>query len=167
MDLIVDPSGYLQLGGARYRCALGRGGVRRDKREGDGATPIGSFALRRLFYRADRIARPRSALATAAIRPNDGWCDDPARPEYNTFVTLPFDGRHENLWRNDALYDIVGVIGYNDAPVMNGLGSAIFLHVASIDYAPTEGCVALALDDLLTVLAACDADSRIEIRDRL
>jgi L,D-peptidoglycan transpeptidase YkuD (ErfK/YbiS/YcfS/YnhG family) len=165
MDLIVDPGGYLQLGGARYRCALGRGGVCRDKREGDGATPIGSFPLRRLLYRADRIARPRSALATAAIHPNDGWCDDPARPEYNTFVTLPFNGRHEHLWRDDALYDIVGVIGYNDAPVVSGLGSAIFLHVASTDYAPTEGCVALALIDLQAVLAVCDKSTRIRIGD--
>lgn len=164
MDLIVDPSGYLQLGHVRYRCALGRGGVSHDKREGDGATPIGSFPLRRLFFRADRIVRPRCALPTDILQPSDGWCDDPARPEYNRFVTLPFDGRHEKLSRDDALYDIVGVIGYNDAPVISGRGSAIFLHVAAADYAPTEGCVALARDDLVRVLAACDADTTITIR---
>jgi len=166
MDLIVDPSGYLQLGPVRYRCALGRGGVSHDKREGDGATPIGTFALRRLFFRADRITRPRCALTTDVLRENDGWCDDQARPEYNQFVTLPFDGGHEKLWRDDALYDIVCVIGYNDAPVVSGLGSAIFLHVAAADYAPTEGCVALALDDLVRVLVACDADNTITIRRR-
>jgi L,D-peptidoglycan transpeptidase YkuD (ErfK/YbiS/YcfS/YnhG family) len=163
MDLIVDPSGYLQLGTTRCRCALGRGGVKRDKREGDGATPIGSFPLRRLFYRDDRVARPQSALATAALHPTDGWCDDPARIEYNSLVRLPFDGGHEKLWRDDTLYDIVGVIGYNDAPAVSGLGSAIFLHLASADYAPTEGCVALAIDDLIRVLAACDATSVIRI----
>ncbi len=164
MDLIVDPSGYLQLGHVRYRCALGRAGVTHTKREGDGATPIGTFALRRLFYREDRVPRPRCALPTDILRRNDGWCDDPTRPEYNQFVTLPFDGRHEELWRADALYDIVGVIGYNDAPVVSGLGSAIFLHVAAPDYAPTEGCVALAVDDLVRVLVALDADNTITIR---
>lgn len=163
MDLFVDSTGYLRLGETRYRCALGRGGVKRDKREGDGATPIGSFPLRRLFYRADRIAQPRSLLVTAALRPTDGWCDDPVRAQYNSLVTLPFDGRHEKMWRDDALYDIVGVIGYNDFPVISGLGSAIFLHVAGRDYAPTEGCVALAIDDLIRVLADCDATSVIHI----
>lgn len=165
MDLIVDSTGYLRLGKTRYRCALGRGGVKRDKREGDGATPVGSFPLRRLFYRADRIARPHSLLATAALRPTDGWCDDPARAQYNSLVALPFDGRHEKMWRDDALYDIVGVIGYNDSPAVSGLGSAIFLHVAGPDYAPTEGCVALAIDDLIRVLADCDKTTTITIRD--
>ena len=163
MDLIVDPSGYLHLGAARYRCALGRGGVKRDKREGDGATPVGSFPLRRLFYREDRVARPHSALPSTPLRPSDGWCDDPARPEYNSLVSLPFDGGHEKLWRDDALYDIVGVIGYNDAPVRSGLGSAIFLHVATPDYAATEGCVALALGDLHAVLAQCDPSTSMRI----
>lgn len=165
MDLIVDPGGYLQLGRARYRCALGRSGVARDKREGDGATPVGSFPLRRLFYREDRITRPRCALATEALSRTDGWCDDPARPEYNTLVARPFSGRHEILWRDDALYDIIAVIGYNDAPVVSGRGSAIFLHVARADYAPTEGCVALAIDDLVQVLTDCDAATTITIRD--
>lgn len=152
-------------GARRYRCALGKGGIRSDKREGDGATPSGTFALRRLFYRADRIAHPATALPAQALTPNDGWCDDPAHPDYNKFVTLPFAGRHEKLWRDDALYDAICVIGYNDAPIRAGLGSAIFLHVAAPNYAPTEGCVALAPDDLIAVLAQCDADSTIAILD--
>ena len=164
MNLIVDPAGYLLLGPARYRCALGRAGVVRDKREGDGATPAGTFTLRRLFYRADRMAPPKSALPTDALSKIDGWCDDPMRREYNRFVTLPFDGRHETLWRDDTLYDIVCVIGYNDAPVISGLGSAIFLHVAAADYAPTEGCVALAVDDLIAVIAVCSTETTITIR---
>jgi L,D-peptidoglycan transpeptidase YkuD (ErfK/YbiS/YcfS/YnhG family) len=164
MNLIVDRGGFLMLGSARYRCALGRGGIKRDKREGDGATPDGSFPLRRLLYRQDRVARPSCALPIDVLTRSDGWCDDPGHPDYNRLVKLPFGSRHEKMWRDDGLYDVVGVIGYNDAPVVAGLGSAIFLHVAAPDYAPTEGCVALALGDLLKVLADCDTATRIEIR---
>ncbi|WP_048862995.1 L,D-transpeptidase family protein, partial [Acidisphaera rubrifaciens] len=88
------------------------------------------------------------------IAPTDGWCDDPRDAAYNTPVTLPYDASHEALWRADALYDVIGVLGWNDAPVERGRGSAIFLHVARPDYAPTEGCVALAAEDVRAVLAA-------------
>lgn len=126
-------------------CALGRSGVVAEnaKREGDGATPAGRFALRRVLWRADRGAPPPTALPCAAIDRNDGWCDDPARPEYNRKVRFPFAGSAEHLWRDDALYDLIVVLGHNDAPPRPGLGSAIFLHVAAPGLAPTEGCVAM------------------------
>ena len=88
------------------------------------------------------------------IAPDDGWCDDPADADYNRMVRLPHPARCEELWRDDALYDLIGVLGWNDAPVVRGRGSAIFLHVARPDFAPTEGCVALAATDLRAVLAA-------------
>jgi len=140
--------------GVTYRAALGRGGVRADKQEGDGATPAAVMPLRRIFYRADRVAKPRSLLPAEPTARTDGWCDDSGHRAYNTRVTLPFEARHETLWRDDPLYDICAVLGWNDAPVVRGRGSAIFLHVARPDYAPTEGCVALALGDVLEVLAA-------------
>ncbi len=136
------------------RCAYGRGGLSADKREGDEATPIGLLSLRRVLYRADRVARPRAAVPVEPLAPDDGWCDDPDSRHYNRPVRLPFDDRHEALWRADAAYDVIGVLGWNDAPVRRGLGSAIFLHVAKPDYAPTQGCIALALPDLLACLAA-------------
>lgn len=158
---MADPSGTalvhagaLVFAGVTYRAALGRGGVRADKQEGDGATPAGLLPLRRIFYRADRIAKPRTHLPVEPIARTDGWCDDPGHRAYNTRVTLPFAARHETLWRDDPLYDLCAVLGWNDAPVVRGRGSAIFLHAARPDYAPTEGCVALALCDLLEVLAA-------------
>jgi L,D-peptidoglycan transpeptidase YkuD (ErfK/YbiS/YcfS/YnhG family) len=156
-------SGVLSLGGARFRCALGRGGVRADKRDGDGATPCGCFPLRRVLYRADRLARPHTALAAAPIDPADRWCDDSADPRYNRQVQGP-EGAGEALWREDGAYDVIVVLGYNDDPVVPGRGSAIFLHVARPGYAPTEGCVALALTDLLTVLDAAAPDTRIRVR---
>ena len=138
----------------RWRCAVGRGGIRADKREGDGATPRALLPLRRVLYRADRGPPPRCAVPVEPLAPNDGWCDDPSDAAYNHPVTLPYAASHEELWRADAVYDIIGVLGWNDAPVVRGRGSAIFLHLARPDYAPTEGCVALALPDLRAALAA-------------
>jgi L,D-peptidoglycan transpeptidase YkuD (ErfK/YbiS/YcfS/YnhG family) len=154
VQAIVHPDGRLVLGGLVFRAALGRGGVRRDKRESDGATPAGLLPLRRVLYRADRVRPPGGAVPVEPIAPTDGWCDDPSHSNYNRMVRLPHEGRYEELWRQDNLYDLLGVVGWNDAPVERGRGSAIFLHVASPDYGPTEGCIALALGDLQRVLAA-------------
>ena len=148
-----------------FRCTLGRSGVTTDKREGDGATPAGAYPLRQLLYRSDRLAPPTNALPTSPLRPRDGWCDDPGHSAYNRPVTLPLDASAESMWRDDHLYDLVVVLGYNDDPVVSGLGSAIFLHVASPEYSPTEGCIALAKEDLLTVLADITPGSDIRIEN--
>lgn len=161
MDLLVYATGIALGGERRMRCALGRGGISRQKREGDGATPQGGFLLRRLLYRADRLAPPATLLPASPIAPGDSWCDDPADACYNRPVQLPYGARSERLWREDGVYDLIVPLGYNDDPVTPGLGSAIFLHVAWPDYAPTEGCVALARGDLLAVLAAADERSRV------
>ena len=153
-EALVFPDGRLVLGLRVFRVALGRGGVRDDKREGDGATPAGLLQLRRVLFRADRGAIPRAAVPREPIAPDDGWCDDPGHADYNRQVRLPHPARCEALWRGDGAYDIVGVLGWNDAPVARGRGSAIFLHVAAPDYAPTAGCVALAGADLRAILAA-------------
>lgn len=153
---LVTPDGRFRFRDLLLRCALGRGGVRPgpEKREGDGATPAGRLPLRRVLYRADRGPPPRCALPVEPIAPADGWCDDPAHPLYNRPVTRPFDASHEALWREDGIYDVIGVLGWNDAPVERGRGSAIFLHVARPGLPPTEGCVALAPGELRRVLAA-------------
>jgi L,D-peptidoglycan transpeptidase YkuD (ErfK/YbiS/YcfS/YnhG family) len=152
MRAIVFP-GALTLQGETFRAALGRGGVRANKQEGDGATPVGVLPLRRVLYRPDRVEAPVSAVPVQPLKPTDGWCDDPARPDYNTLVDLPLDGSAEMLWRDDAIYDIIGVLGWNDHPIRPNLGSAIFLHIARPDFAPTDGCIALASDDLRRVLS--------------
>lgn len=164
-DIIVRSDGLLTFGGLRFRCALGKGGAKpeADKREGDGATPLGRYALRQVWYRPDRLAPPQTRLPLRALMPQDGWCDDPADPAYNRHVPLPYAASHERLWRDDPLYDVIVVLGHNDDPPVPGLGSAIFLHVARPDYGGTEGCVALALPDLLALLAVVPAQTAMLI----
>lgn len=149
-----------------FRVSLGHGGVRADKLEGDGATPCASLPLRRVFYRADREAIPSASVPVEPLCEADGWCDAPGDPRYNRRVALPYSGRHERLWRQDGFYDLVGVLGWNDAPVVSGRGSAIFLHGARADYAPTEGCIALAMADLRQILAAGLTAVTVEAPDR-
>ena len=144
----------MRFRGEDFRAAFGRGGIRADKHEGDGATPAAVLPLRRVLYRADRIARPLAPVPTEPLAPTDGWCDDPTHPDYNRQLVLPHPARHEELWRGDAVYDLIGVLGWNDSPVVRERGSAIFLHVARPDWSPTQGCIALALPDLRRLLAS-------------
>lgn len=161
MNLLVDARGNALWGARRMRCALGRASIAGEKREGDHATPAGSFLMRRVLYRPDREPPPSTRLPLAAIAPADEWCDDPADPAYNRPVRLPYPASAEALWREDGLYDLLVVLGWNDDPVAPGRGSAIFLHVSAPDGGPTEGCIALARNDLLAVLAAADGTSRV------
>ena len=144
------------------RCALGRAGIAARKTEGDGATPAGRFPLRRVLYRADRMDRPPTGLRCEEIAPGDGWCDAPGDPRYNRPVNHPYPASAERLWRVDACYDLLAIVGFNDDPVVDGAGSAIFLHVARPGYSSTEGCVALALEDLRVVLADWRPDDRVQ-----
>jgi len=162
-DIEVYPDGRLVFDGQAFRCAIGRGGVRRSKAEGDGATPAGRFVLRRVLYRADRLSAPKTRLAVETIAEDDGWCDAPEDPMYNRPVKRPYSASHETMWRNDRLYDLVVVLGHNEAPVVTGAGSAVFLHVARPDYAPTEGCVALSVSDLLRILERCDPETCLQV----
>jgi L,D-peptidoglycan transpeptidase YkuD (ErfK/YbiS/YcfS/YnhG family) len=134
------------------------------KREGDGASPIGAWPVRRVLYRPDKGPPPETGLPVIGLKPEDGWSDDPAEPSYNRLVPLPCRGSHERLWREDRLYDLIVELDYNDDPVVSGMGSAIFLHVARAEYAPTEGCIALAEADLRAVLRLLGGGSVIEIR---
>jgi L,D-peptidoglycan transpeptidase YkuD (ErfK/YbiS/YcfS/YnhG family) len=148
--------GVLRWPGDETACVFGRSGrlPAAAKREGDSATPIGVWPLREIFYRPDRVSPPRSGVPVTAITSTMGWCDDPASPFYNRQVRLPFAASHESLWRADGLYDLIVVLGYNDDPPLPALGSAIFLHCAAPSFTPTEGCVAVACDALLKIIAA-------------
>lgn len=144
---------------------MGRGGLiaAADKREGDGATPLGRWRLTRAWYRADRLPAPSTVLPLTALSVQDGWCDAPADPFYNRAVTLPYPASHEEMWRADGLYDIVVATDHNTAPVVPGMGSAIFLHCRNPNGAPTAGCIAVDRDALVRVLETVSDPAYLDI----
>ncbi len=156
--------GLLMAGGLTVPCALGRLGIGRKAREGDGLTPLGRWRAVAAYYRADRLPRPATALPLRALKPDDGWCDDPTDRRYNRPVRLPFGGSHERLWRDDRLYDVIVVLDVNLAHPRKGAGSAIFLHIAGAGFPPTAGCIAIAPDAMRRLLARMDARTVIDVR---
>lgn len=145
--------GVMVAGHLTLRCALGRSGITRCKHEGDDGTPAGKLRLVSLLYRADRLRRPATALPTAPIRPNAGWCDDPADRRYNRPVAAPYGASHERLWRDDPLYDLLVILDYNLIAPIPGRGSAIFLHLAAPGFSPTAGCIAVTELAMRRILA--------------
>jgi L,D-peptidoglycan transpeptidase YkuD (ErfK/YbiS/YcfS/YnhG family) len=144
--------GLLTVGGCTYVCALGRGGISANKREGDGATPLGSMRLVRAYYRPDRVSARAASLPMTSLDAQSGWCDAPDDRNYNCPVRLPYPASHETMKRKDGLYDVVIVLDYNLRPRLKGRGSASFFHMAKPGLTPTEGCVALPPKVLLRLL---------------
>lgn len=159
--------GHLQIGDEIVDCALGKNGTiaAADKREGDGKSPIGTWPIRYVYWRKDRIEKPVSVFETIAIEEDFGWCDAPDDVNYNKFIRHPYPVSAEKLWRDDGLYNIIVVLGHNDDPVDKNMGSAIFLHCEKENYKPTEGCVAIKENDLRKLLALATKDSAIKITD--
>jgi len=145
--------GWLLAGPLTLPVALGRGGIKANKREGDGATPRGRFRLRRLWWRADRITRPRTLLPVRRIKADDAWCEDPADRRYNRPIRLLPGAVGDRLWRNDQLYDLIIELDHNTRPRVAGRGSAVFVHVARPGLQPTAGCVALAANVVRHIVA--------------
>lgn len=155
--------GLLHYGGRAMPCALGRSGMGANKKEGDGATPVGTWDIIEARYRADRVLRPRTLLPLIQTRKQDGWCDACCDRNYNRAVTLPYPQSAETMWRDDHLYDIVVVLSHNRQPRARGRGSAVFIHLAREGYSPTEGCVALTLHDLKFLLSRWRRGDKIRI----
>lgn len=158
-----DTQGRLIAGELDVVCAFGRSGLTDKKEEGDGATPIGKWPLRQLFHRPDRPAPPKTNLPVIEIAPDSGWCDDPRHDSYNQLVKLPFAASHEQLWRDDELYDLMVPLGYNDDVIVAGKGSAIFFHLARNNYQPTEGCVAIAEEHMRALLPLLSPETTMQI----
>lgn len=155
--------GWLMAGNATIPVALGRGGIRADKREGDGGTPRGVFCPVRLWWRADRHARPATLLPVRTIRPYDAWCEDPVSRHYNRAIRLGDGDDGDRLCRDDHLYDFIVEIDHNTRPRVPFRGSAVFLHLARENFGPTAGCVAMTRPAMLQLLLRLGPHTRIEI----
>jgi L,D-peptidoglycan transpeptidase YkuD (ErfK/YbiS/YcfS/YnhG family) len=159
-----DPRrGWLTAGGRTVAVALGRGGVKANKREGDGGTPKGTFLPRQLWWRADRYPRPHTFLPVRQIRPEDAWCEDPSSRHYNQPIRLERERSGDRLKRDDHLYDFIVEIDHNSSPRIAGRGSAVFLHLARENFAPTAGCVSLTKASMLRLLARLGPETKIVI----
>jgi L,D-peptidoglycan transpeptidase YkuD (ErfK/YbiS/YcfS/YnhG family) len=156
--------GWLIAGSVALPVALGRTGIRADKREGDGATPRGQFRLVRLWWRAEHGPRPRTYLPVRKIRATDAWCEDPADPRYNRPIRLVPGREGDRLARTDHLYDLIIELDHNTRPRIAGRGSAVFIHLAKHGFSPTAGCVALAPGALRRLVGRVGPRTRIGIQ---
>ena len=165
MELRLENQNRLLWQDSNCPAVIGKGSLipEQAKKEGDGATPTGNFVLRRVLYRNDRVERPITALPCRAITLSDGWCDAPLDPAYNRPVSLPYPASTEKLFRDDHLYDLLVVLGHNDHPPKAGLGCAIFFHLARGNGSATRGCIAVAKEDMLSILRLVTKSSFITI----
>jgi len=161
--IIVKKSGYLKYKNFKYRCALGKAGVNKKIKEGDGITPKGVFKITKIYYRADKIKVIKTNIKKIKITKNMGWCDDPNSRFYNRQVKLPSKFSHEKLYRNDDLYDLIAVLNYNTNPIIKNKGSALFLHIAKNSYKKTEGCIALKKEHLINIIMKIKKNTKIKI----
>jgi hypothetical protein len=162
--IIVKKSGYLKYKNIKFRCALGKEGVKKKEKEGDNITPKGTFKILNIYYRADRIKKLKLFIKKIKIKKNMGWCDDPKSQYYNKQIRLPSRFSHEKLYRHDNLYDLIAVINYNIKPIIKNKGSAIFLHIAKKNYEPTKGCIAIKKRNFLLLINNLKKENRIKIQ---
>ena len=161
MDIFVKKTGILKFAKYTIKCFLGKKGITSNKKEGDFKTPEGTFFLRYVMYRPDRIKTPKTNLPIRIIKKNHICCDNPEHPNYNKIFETKNLNLGEKLWRKDFLYDIVVVIGYNDNPIVKDKGSAIFLHLNKKNIITTEGCIAIEKKNMINLLKYCPKKIKI------
>ena len=161
--IIVKKSGYLQYKNLKFRCALGKAGIKKKEKEGDNVTPKGIFKITSMYYRPDKIKNIITAVKKIKIKKNIGWCDDPNSHFYNQQISLPNKFGHEKIYRNDSLYDLILVLNYNVNPIIKNKGSAIFIHVAKKNYKKTKGCIALKKKHLIELISKIKKNTKIKI----
>lgn len=147
----------------KVKCAIGKRGILKRKKEGDNVTPKGRFKIKSLYYRKDRVLNLKSLLPKKIIKKNMGWCDDVSSKFYNRLIKFPFNKRAEKLYLKKNIYDIILTLNYNTNPTKKNKGSAIFIHIASKKYKPTRGCVAISKKNMRTLLKYINKKSKILI----
>ena len=161
--IIVKKSGYLKYKNLKFRCALGKAGIKKKEKEGDNVTPKGIFKIIKMYYRPDKIKKIKTNIKKIKIKKNMGWCDDPRSRFYNQQINLPSKFSYEKLYRNDNLYDLILVLNYNTNPIIENKGSAIFVHIAKKSYTKTKGCIALKKKHLIELISIIKKNTKIKI----
>ena len=161
--IIVKKTGYLKYKNLKFRCALGRAGIKKKEKEGDNVTPKGIFKITSVYYRPDRIKNIITTIKKIKIKKNRGWCDDPNSIHYNKQIKLPSKFSHEKLYRKDNLYDLFLVLNYNIKPIIKNKGSAIFIHITKKNYKKTKGCIALKKKHLIELISKIKKNTKIKI----
>jgi len=161
--IIVKNSGFLRYKNLKFRCALGKAGIKRKVKEGDNITPKGIFKIIKIYYRPDKIKDIETPIKKIKVKKNMGWCDDSNSIYYNKQIKLPSKFSHEKLYRRDNLYDLFLVLNYNTNPIVKNKGSAIFIHITKDSYKKTKGCIALKKDDLIQLVSKISENTKIKI----
>ena len=161
--IVVRKNSYLEYKNLKFRCAIGKAGIQKKIKEGDNITPKGTYKILSIYYRHDRIKKIKCPIKKIKITKKIGWCDDLKSEYYNKQIKLPSKLSYETLYRKDNIYDIVCVINYNINPIIEGKGSAIFLHIAKNKYQRTKGCIALKKNHLIKLLALIKKNTKIKI----
>ena len=162
MNIIIKKHSLLYKS-YKLKCSIGKSGTTLSKKEGDSATPKGTYKLGLLYYRKDRVGKLKCKIRKKIIKKNMGWCNDDRSKKYNREIIFPFKYRAENLYRKDKLYDIFINIKYNYFPVVKKKGSAIFLHLTDKSYKATKGCIAIKKNDFLKILPLINKKTKIVI----
>jgi L,D-peptidoglycan transpeptidase YkuD (ErfK/YbiS/YcfS/YnhG family) len=147
----------------KIKCALGKRGIGKKKKEGDFITPIGVYKIKFVLYRKDRVKKLNTSLKKFPIKKNMGWCDDPQSKKYNKLINISSTSKHEKLFKKKNIYDIILVLDFNMNPIKKGKGSAIFIHVAKKNYENTEGCIAVKKLELLKILKIIKRNTKVKI----
>ena len=154
---------YLTYQNNKVKCAIGKKGIGRKQKEGDQITPRGTFRVKDILYRKDKINYLRSVIKKTQIKKNMGWCDDPKSKDYNKLIKYPFNYKSEKLYRSNNIYDIILVLDFNMHPIKKNKGSAIFIHISNNKYSPTQGCIAIKKKELLKLIKFIDKKTKIFI----
>ena len=154
---------YLTYQNNKVKCAIGKRGIGKKQKEGDEITPRGTFRIKNILYRKDKINNLRSIIKKTPIEKNMGWCDDPKSKDYNKLIKYPFNYTSEKLYKSDNIYDIILVLNFNMHPIKKNKGSAIFIHISNNNYSTTKGCIAIKKKELIKLIELINEKTKIII----
>ena len=162
MKITLKNKYTLKIDDFKFKCCVGKNGLKKNKTEGDKCTPKGVFKLGKLYYRKDRVKKPITSLIIKKIKRNMGWCNDSKNKFYNQEIKINKNIKHEKLLRKDYKYNYLIVIEYNTKKIKPNKGSAIFIHLTK-NFKATAGCISLLEKDFLIMAKLINKKTTIKI----